>query len=71
MIYMFYDTDCPDGEGITYVTDGDVSSTVCGPCLEGWYVSDIYPVCVQCPDGYTNGVVGATDDSGCTSMYNF
>ena len=55
------------------MTDGDVSSTVCGPCLEGWYVSDIYPVpvCVQCRDGYTNGVVGATDDSGCTSMYTF
>ena len=59
-------TDCPDGEGV------DIFSLwKCRPCLEGMYASATDDQCLWCPPGYTNGVRGATDDSGCTSMYTF
>ena len=65
MIRVSWHTDCPAGE------EFDFSKQQCHPCREGGYASDTDFQCIHCPRGYTNGVVGATDDSGCTSMYTF
>ena len=57
-------TECPYDEGV------DASEPyICHPCKPGYYASAHNDACTACEWRYINGVTGATDDSGCTSMY--
>ena len=66
MSHVSWHTDCPEGQGIDAL-----SGNTCHVCLESYYDSPRNDRCLPCPWGYTNGMKGATDDSGCTSMYTY
>ena len=66
--WIFLHTECGQGMG-TYFVNGEY---ICQPCPVGTFASNfsLWEDCDLCPFGYTNGVTGAIDDSGCTSMYS-
>ena len=59
------DTRCPAGQGIKW------GEKTCSPCPSGYYQEANNGVsCRRCSYPLSNGVTGAKDSSGCTSMYH-
>ena len=65
MVFPLSHADCSDGLGLDF---SDLWN--CHPCHPGFYASADSDYCRPCPKGFTSSVTGATDDSGCTSMYS-